>query len=203
MSSRISSCDGYARKICRKAWPLVVFPYAVPSVWCHPITEQLISVVSVLVMLVQRRAQGLTTSCHCSQTSQAQHLKVLSPNHPLWQLCALLWLGSVPEAAAGQEGGKKVRTEHYWVVQRRRTPNHWFIFIMVSYNKTPNQYGRSILSMRLNLTKSGGPDPKDSVDFTENLNLYWVLLRGLICLEGLDLTWCLHPQPLSRAQEFT
>lgn len=43
---------------------------------------------------------------------------------------------------------------------------------MVSYNKTPNQYGRSILSMRLNLMKSGGLDPKDSVDFTENLNLY-------------------------------
>lgn len=30
-----------------------------------------------------------------------------------------------------------------------------------------------------------------------------VLVRALICLKGLDLTWCLYPQPLSRAQELT
>lgn len=55
--------------------------------------------------------------------------------------------------------------------------------------------------MRLNLMKSGRLDPKESMDFTEDLaqlNLY-VLLRALICLEGLDLTWCLHPQPLFRS----
>lgn len=39
------------------------------------------------------------------------------------------------------------------------------------------------------------------MDFTEDLaqlNPY-VLLRALICLEGLDLTWYLHPQPLFRS----
>lgn len=60
---------------------MVVFSYVVPSVWHHPIAEQLIiSVVSVLVTVVLRRTQGWhgLDSLMSLLTGQAQHLKVLS-----------------------------------------------------------------------------------------------------------------------------
>ena len=53
--------------------------------------------------------------------------------------------------------------------------------------------------------KSGGLGPKRVYGLhysscLAQLNLS-VPVRALICLNGLDLTWHLHPHPLSRAQE--
>lgn len=51
-----------------------MFSYVVPSVWCHPITEQLIvTVVSVLLMVVQRTGGGTAGQPHVIAHRQAKH----------------------------------------------------------------------------------------------------------------------------------